>query len=46
MTKEMTYMKMFKHTKTGKIWKLDENLDRHLIKDLEKDRYFKEMITE
>jgi len=40
------YMRMFKHTKTGKIWKLDEYSDRHLIKDLEKDEYFKELIEE
>ena len=39
-------MRMFKHTKTGKIWKLNEVSDRHLIKDLEQDEYFKEMIIE
>jgi hypothetical protein len=37
-------MKQFKHTKTGKIYILDEIKDKELIDKLSRDKSFKEMI--
>jgi len=37
-------MRIFKNTKTGKIMELDESREPNLIKDLENDDEFKELI--
>jgi len=37
-------MRKFKNIKTGKIMKLDESIHINLIKDLEKDKMFKELM--
>jgi len=36
-------MRTFRNKQTGKIIKLDENSDRHLINDLERDPDYKEL---
>lgn len=38
-------MKMFKNKKTGKIVRCDEHKDLDLIKSLEKDRDYKELMN-
>ena len=38
-------MRIFKNKKTGKKIELDEDIDSHLIKDLEKDKDFKELMN-
>ena len=37
-------MRKFKNNKTGKVFKLDDSNDRHLITNLENDKDYKEMI--